>query len=117
MIVLAMDPQDVFAALDELRDSTQENQIIISVLAGVPTSLIEDSLNTQIAVIRAMPNTSCAILESATGLSAGRFTTPNQLKLAEEIFCMMGEVVVVEEHLLDAIQPFRLWPRLPCKIE
>lgn len=103
IIVLAMKPQDVFNALAEIKGSIGEKQLIISVLAGVPTSLIEDSLNLAIPVIRAMPNTSCAVLESATGLSGGRYTTPEQLRLGEEIFKIMGEVVVVEEHLLDAV--------------
>ncbi|GAB6182214.1 pyrroline-5-carboxylate reductase [Desulfotomaculum defluvii] len=103
IIVLAMKPQDVFNALEEIKGSIGEKQIVISVLAGVPTSLIEDSLAIPIPVIRAMPNTSCAVLESATGLSGGRYTTSDQLRLGEEIFKIMGEVVVVEEHLLDAV--------------
>ncbi|MEG6521198.1 pyrroline-5-carboxylate reductase [Desulfotomaculum sp. 1211_IL3151] len=103
IIVLAMKPQDVFNALAEIKGSIGENQLIISVLAGVPTSLIEDSLNLSIPVIRAMPNTSCAVLESATGLSGGHYTTPEQLRLGEAIFKIMGEVVIVEEHLLDAV--------------
>lgn len=103
IVVLAMKPQDVFNALAEIKDSIGTNQLIISVLAGMPTSLIEESLNLAIPVVRAMPNTSCAVLESATGLSGGRYTTPEQLSLGEEIFKMMGAVVVVEEHLLDAV--------------
>lgn len=103
VIILAMKPQDVFTALTELNGSIGKNQLVISVLAGVPTALIEEGLSCEVAVVRAMPNTSCAVLESATGLSRGRYTTPEQLALAEEIFRLMGEVVVVEEHLLDAV--------------
>lgn len=103
VIILAMKPQDIFPALQELSGSIQENQLVISVLAGIPTSLIEDGLGIEVAVVRAMPNTSCAVLESATGLSEGRYTAPQQLNLAEEIFRMVGEVVIVEERLLDAV--------------
>ncbi|MEW6695861.1 MAG: pyrroline-5-carboxylate reductase [Bacillota bacterium] len=103
VIILAMKPQDIFPALQELSGSIQENQLVISVLAGIPTSLIEDGLGIEVAVVRAMPNTSCAVLESATGLSAGRYTAPQQLNLAEEMFRMVGEVVIVEERLLDAV--------------
>jgi len=103
VIILAMKPQDIFSALEELAGSVKENQLVISVLAGIPTSLIEDGLGIEVAVVRAMPNTSCAVLESATGLCAGRYTRPEQLRLAEEVFRMMGEVVIVEESLLDAV--------------
>ncbi|RYD06778.1 hypothetical protein N752_02260 [Desulforamulus aquiferis] len=60
-----MKPQDVFSALEELKGSVSEKQLIISVLAGISTTLIEDGLGTKLGVIRAMPNTSCAVLESA----------------------------------------------------
>lgn len=103
VIILAMKPQDIFPALQELSGSIQKNQLVISVLAGIPTSLIEDGLGIEVAVVRAMPNTSCAVLESATGLSEGRYTAPQQLNLAEEMFRMVGEVVIVEERLLDAV--------------
>jgi len=103
VVILAMKPQDVFTALEELKGCITGNQLVISVLAGVPTTLIEAGLETEAAVVRAMPNTSCAVLESATGLSAGRYTTPEQLALAREIFRLVGEVVILDESLLDAV--------------
>ncbi len=103
VIIFAMKPQDVFAALSELTGSIGKNQLIISVLAGVPTALIEEGLACEAAVVRAMPNTSCAVLESATGISGGRYATPDKLAMAEEIFRLMGEVVLLEENLLDAV--------------
>nr|WP_315988037.1 pyrroline-5-carboxylate reductase dimerization domain-containing protein [Desulforamulus aquiferis] len=36
-------------------------------------------------------------------LSAGHFTTPEQMQLASAIFRMVGEVVVFDEVLLDAV--------------
>ncbi|AEF94834.1 pyrroline-5-carboxylate reductase [Desulfotomaculum nigrificans CO-1-SRB] len=104
VIILAMKPQDVFTALEELKGAVNPEQLVISVLAGIPTGLIEEGLAEKVAVVRAMPNTSCAVLESATGLTPGRYTTPEQLELARSIFSMVGEVVVLEdESLLDAV--------------
>lgn len=103
VVILAMKPQDVFPALEELRGCVNGRQLVVSVLAGITTSLIEKGLGTKVGVVRAMPNTSCAVLESATGLSAGRYTTPEQLLLADAVFRMVGEVVVLEENLLDAV--------------
>ncbi len=103
VIVLAIKPQDVFAALNELKSCVNERQLIVSVLAGVTTSLIEETLGIKIPVVRAMPNTSCAVLESATGLCAGRYVSGQQLALARSMFGIVGEVVTVEEELLDAV--------------
>ena len=103
VIVLAIKPQDVFTVLNELKGCVNERQLIVSVLAGVTTSLIEETLAIKIPVVRAMPNTSCAVLESATGLSAGRYVSGQQLALARSMFGIVGEVVTVEEELLDAV--------------
>lgn len=103
VIVLAIKPQDVFEALEELKGHITEKTMIISVLAGITTSLIEQTLDIKVPVVRAMPNTSAAVLESATGLSAGCYVSAEQLKLAETIFNIVGEVVVLDEELLDAV--------------
>lgn len=103
IIILAIKPQDVFAALDEIKGCLSEDQLIVTVLAGITTDLIEKYLNLRIPVVRAMPNTSCAVLESATGISGGRYVTASQLALAKEIFTLMGEVVEVDENLLDSV--------------
>ncbi len=103
VIVLAIKPQDTASALNEIKGYVSEKQLIISLAAGVSTSLIENTLERQIPVVRAMPNTSCAVLESATGLSAGRYVSAEQLELAKQIFNIVGKVVIVEEQLLDAV--------------
>lgn len=103
IIILAIKPQNVFAALNEIKDSVSEKQLIITVLAGITTGLIEENLGLKIPVVRAMPNTSCAVLESATGITGGRYVTAQQLTLAKDIFSLMGEVVEVDETLLDSV--------------
>lgn len=103
IIILAIKPQDVFAVLEEIKGTVKEDQLIITVLAGISTGLIESYLGIKIPVVRAMPNTSCAVLESATGISGGRYVTEQQLALVKDMFSLMGAVVEVEETLLDAV--------------
>lgn len=103
VVILAIKPQDIFSVLADIKDYVTEKQLLITVLAGVTTTLIEENLGIKMAVVRAMPNTSCAVLESATGLSAGRYVTTEQFELAHKIFSMMGEVVEIDEKLLDAV--------------
>src|SRR5690606_13159864 len=69
IIILAFKPKDVAEAVLAIKDYVNENQLIISVLAGVATTTITDLLNKQVAVVRAMPNTSAAIGKSATALA------------------------------------------------
>lgn len=103
IIFLAMKPQDIFSALAEIQDLVNAKQLIISVAAGIPTDLIEKRLALTIPVVRAMPNTSCAVLESATALAGGAFCSPDHIELARQVFLSVGSAVVVEEVMLNAV--------------
>src|SRR2546426_967799 len=54
-------------------------------------------------VIRAMPNTSAAVLASATALAAGRHATEEHLQTATRIFEAVGDAVTVPEDVLDVV--------------
>ncbi|MCK5527913.1 MAG: NAD(P)-binding domain-containing protein, partial [Candidatus Latescibacteria bacterium] len=57
VILLAVKPQTIPAVLDELRSVVAPRQMLLSIAAGVRTSLIEERLNVPCPVVRAMPNT------------------------------------------------------------
>jgi len=76
---------------------------LISVVAGVTCEKIESYLQKDIAVIRVMPNISCAIGESATAVSRGKYATERHLNTACTLFEALGEVVVVDEANMDII--------------
>lgn len=103
ILILAIKPKDAKEALLELRGAVSSNQLIISVIAGVPTSLIGEWLGVDCPIIRTMPNTSSAVGLSATGLSANAFVRPEQLALATRLFEAIGTVYEVAEEELDII--------------
>ncbi len=77
--------------------------LVISVAAGLTTAFVESLLPPGTPVVRAMPNTSCAVGESATALAAGRSATAEHVEVARSVFAAVGDVVVLEEGLMDAI--------------
>lgn len=101
IIVLAMKPKDAETSLQSIKNSLKPNQLILSVLAGVTTSFIEQIVPKGQQVIRVMPNTSSMIGESATALSAGKHTTKQNLLLAKELLQCIGEVYVLPEEKMD----------------
>lgn len=103
IIVLAMKPKDVVAAIQEIRAYTHQAQLILSVVAGVTTEQISNMLGHAAPVIRTMPNTSAIVGYSSTGMCAGSTATDEHIKLAREIFESIGIVVLTEEKHLDAI--------------
>lgn len=103
ILILAMKPKDAAEALMELRGAVRPGQLVISVIAGVATSLIEEWLGVECSIIRTMPNTSSAIGLSATGLACNRFVTDAQLQLATHLFESIGTVFTVAEEELDIV--------------
>ena len=61
IIFLCVKPQVVADVVREISAHVNRNQLLISVAASVPTEMIERGLGTEAPVVRAMPNTPCAV--------------------------------------------------------
>jgi pyrroline-5-carboxylate reductase len=69
---IAVKPQIVQEVLREIRGQVTLNQLIVSVAASVPTSVIESCLPEDIPVIRATPNTPCSVGGGMTAVCKGK---------------------------------------------
>jgi pyrroline-5-carboxylate reductase len=103
-IILAVKPFQVKEVMEEIGPVIDPaRQVLISVVTGV---WINDLKEMQVAgrsvpIIRAMPNTAIAIQESMTCIcSAG--ASQLQVDYVTELFRQLGEVIVIEEKLMDA---------------
>lgn len=103
VVLLAVKPQVVVEVLEEIRTEITPKTLIVSVAASVPTKLIEQHLSEKVPVIRAMPNTPCAIGAGMTGVTKGAHATAAQVELAKAMFEAVGRVVVVDEKHMDAV--------------
>lgn len=103
IIFLAMKPKDAVQALRSLKLIVRSEQLIISVIAGLSINGIQSILGSDIAVVRAMPNTSSTIGLGATGISYSQQVTDQQQFLTETIFQSIGIHVVIEESLQNAV--------------
>lgn len=103
VVILAVKPKDVQSVLQDWGEKFQKGQLIISVVAGIQLSDIENFVGHGVSVIRAMPNTSATVGCSATAISAGTWATGQELEIAKQIFSTVGTVITVDEDLLDAV--------------
>ncbi|WP_445493092.1 pyrroline-5-carboxylate reductase [Niallia sp. 03133] len=101
LFILAMKPKGAAEALSAIKDKVRPNQVIISVLAGISTTFMEEHLQDGQQVVRVMPNTSSMIQESATALSAGRNTEKENIEVVKELLECMGKVFLIEEEQMD----------------
>ena len=102
VLFLAVKPKDIVGVLKSLRDYQLEKKLIISVAAGIRLETLEKYLS-QAAVIRAMPNTSSAVLHSMTGLAKGKNTKIEHVQLAEKIFASIGKVLWIMEDQMNVL--------------
>lgn len=104
VVIVAVKPQHVAEALEELAPAVEPGRhLIVSIAAGVPTAAIERHLPAGTAVIRAMPNTPALVGQAATGLCPGRFAGEQEERRALRLFEAIGRAVRVPESLMDAV--------------
>lgn len=105
LIVIAVKPHDVAPVLTELSESAQNSgcdQVLVSLAAGVPTTLLETALP-RFPVARVMPNTAIATGQGISAIAAGRYLRREHMQLVSQVFGAVGEVVTVAEAQMDAV--------------
>jgi pyrroline-5-carboxylate reductase len=103
IILVCVKPQVVKEVVDQIRPNLSPKQLVISVAASVPTSQIEEALGKNVPVIRAMPNTPCALGCGMTALCKGKFAGARHVEMASALFQVVGRTVVVDEKHMDAV--------------
>lgn len=103
VVFLAIKPQQAEGAFDLIEHVVTPRKLVISIMAGVPSSKIEANLAPGCRVIRAMPNTPALVGAGATAVCSGRKATSEDLDLARQIFALTGTAAIVEEKLMDAV--------------
>jgi len=103
IVVVAVKPQDIEPVLAELRPTLAPDALVVSLCAGLPTSLFEAALSPGTPVIRVMPNTPMLVGEAMSAVSAGSHATDAQLDEVEKLLGAVGRVVRVPETQQDAV--------------
>lgn len=103
LLVVAVKPLDVVAALKAAAGALKPGALVVSIAAGVKLAKLAEALPPGQHLIRAMPNTPALIGRGVTALAPAEATPDEGLALARELFAAVGRVVVVAERLMDAV--------------
>ena len=103
VLVVAVKPQDIEPLLDELAPAVGPEQLVVSMCAGLPTSLFERRLPAGTPVVRVMPNTPMVVGEAMSAVSGGSHAGDRHLELVEELLGSVGSVVRLPESKQDAV--------------
>ncbi len=101
-VILAVKPfqiKDIFLDIKPFLMSGQHT--IISVATGVWLKDMEEMLDANFALVRAMPNTAISIQQSMTCICANT-KAKDQIEYVSALFNQLGKSIVIDEKLMDA---------------
>lgn len=102
-IIIAVKPQNIDSVLEEIGPKLSEDQILISIAAGVTLDYIKKFIGKNIGLVRVMPNTPALVGEGASAIAHNKNVTENDLKYVKKILNSVGKVVELEEKHIDAV--------------
>lgn len=104
VVLIAVKPQMMQAALPRLQGYGGGATLFISVAAGTRISAYEAVLGGATPVVRTMPNTPAAVGRGITAICGNGFATPDHLDTAQALMSAVGAVVRLDgEHQMDAV--------------
>jgi len=103
VIVVAVKPQNMKDLFDEVGATIGGRHMVLSIMAGVRIADIEARCGAGARVVRAMPNTPLLVGCGAGAIAAGSRATDADVRRARDILGCAGEVVVLDEELMDAV--------------
>lgn len=104
-VLLAVKPQMLDAAAGSLRsagESAMAGRVVISILAGVTRARLAGVFGPDIRAVRVMPNTPARIRRGISAIAGAADLEENDLRLARAVFGAVGEVVEIDERLMNA---------------
>jgi pyrroline-5-carboxylate reductase len=102
VVVIAVKPADVAAALEACAPVLPEGALVLSIAAGVKLADVEAAVGDR-PVVRAMPNTGALVGRGAAAIAPGAHASEPDLETAERVLGAVGTVVRVPESQLDAV--------------
>lgn len=103
IVLLAVKPQVIEEVCEAIRPVVTRDKLVVSILAGVSTKTIERFLSEDVPIVRAMPNTPCAVGSGMTVLCRGKAATDEHVALTERLFDTVGRTIVMDEKHMDAV--------------
>ena len=102
VVILAVKPQMMGAALGEFRSALSADTLVISIAAGTPMATIREGLNPTQPLVRVMPNTPAAVGMGMSVWTKSDNVTAQQAEWTLDILKAIGEEMAVpNEHYID----------------
>ncbi len=103
-VILAVKPQQLRAAAEEIRNGISGRQILISIVPGVTIHDLKGIFGQDCRVVRAMPNTPALVGEGMSGVCYEEtLFSEEERETIRRFFESFGKMALVEEKLINAV--------------
>jgi pyrroline-5-carboxylate reductase len=103
ILILAVKPDLHANIIREIKNSVNEETIIVTIAAGITLADMEIFFERKIKAIRTMPNTPSIVGEGMTVICPNDWINETELKVVEDLFQSFGKTERLEEKLMDAV--------------
>ena len=105
VVILAVKPQIMDAALLPLKRFVGTNTVFLSIAAGKTISYFEDKLGVEAPIVRAMPNTPASVGRGVTVFVSNNNVSTETAALCGNLLSAVGESISIkDESLLDSVK-------------
>ena len=102
-LVLAVKPQMMDSALQDLAPGLSQDTRVISIAAGISIDFIQKHLDPAQHILRVMPNTPALAQAGAAAIAPSAQCTADDTAVTKAIFEAVGIAEIVEEKDIDAV--------------
>ena len=103
ILFLCVKPQDIDAALADIKGKICNEQILVSIVTGISTGYIMNKLDSNCKVIRTMPNTPMLISHGAVAAAYNPPVTEDDYGLVRKILQPIATVEVLPEDKMNEV--------------
>ena len=102
-ILLAVKPQAFPEAAGDLKEMDIDRQIVLSIMAGIPSTKIEQLVGKPMRIVRIMPNTPVFVGCGMAGVALSEHAREGDDDLAMRLFNAAGKAIRFKEDQLHAV--------------
>jgi pyrroline-5-carboxylate reductase len=102
VLVLAVKPQVAAGVLDAMAPASGAAKLVISIVAGLTTAVMQNNLAADTRIIRTVPNTPVFVGEGMVAIAADGPARPEDYTIAKALFSPVARTALIPEKLMDA---------------
>lgn len=103
IIIIAVKPKDIDEVMGVIKHSFSDNQLLLSVAAGVTLEHIQSYFGIKARIVRIMPNIPLMIGKGVIAIVFGKDIEEEDKRCVRQIFKSTGMVLEIDETMIDAI--------------